>query len=163
MHQVLRDSSFLVRTDDALARSGQETYIIFKNCIFDFLNPIEKSSDVAACDQSFAVWKNGKEINLSLASVTVQKTDSSGKKSTWTETNSGVSVEPAKCIVLKFSTQQFKFVCTALWNPDFLSHPPDPQNVAKRSCDQIFERLKMLNEVCILKEDFIHSMNQRLR
>jgi hypothetical protein len=41
-----------------------------------------------------------------------------------------------------------------LWNPDFLSHPPDPQNVAKRTCDQIFERLKMLNEVCILKGSF---------
>ena len=65
MHQVLRDSSFLVRTDDALARSGQETYIIFKNCIFDFLILI-RSRSPATSRPAIKVLPSGKMARKSI-------------------------------------------------------------------------------------------------
>ena len=107
--------------------------IIFKNRILVFINPIEESSEVKACKQTWSVYQSGKDINLSLSSFTVEKMYSnSGNYSTWTETDTRVS-----CNRLQFNTKELRIACIAVRNPDFLSHPPDAENVAKSTCDQM--------------------------
>ena len=71
----------------------------------------------------------------------------------WTESDSSKNVN-AETRTLTFTTRQFTIRCAVIWDADFLQHPPDAGNVMKKFQDQVFKRLKGINDVSVMQGNY---------